>query len=432
MKCIGLQTCCQSTVALLSALFLCSLHANAESKTNFSAHGFALLDTGLTSVRTDRLNRDNFFEISSVTENINVLLEGQVLGVSYRVRTQTEKAFDPVKAVNNSYSIQELNKTFKISDSTSLSFGKRVYSLDQSYIGQPLGFFQKQTDLSDPVDSLGRSEGLPMLALNWIGERAFATAIYSKDIHSSADGYNRGLRQWLLRGGYEFDGAGVALVLRRADGESVGVGGTISLTASESLGLYGSFYTAKGTQRPILLAVADGVPRFVNTSNEAIGFSRSNDGIAYPRFAFGAIYTPRELPKIQIELIYDRRGLSDRQYNDFLNLVRLHESGAQLGFPDDYVKSNLAYDSEILISKGARRKYISLSADHSFGDLAANCGVYAGVADWSALYYCSVNYNINNNINLSVSETSFRGSNDSERHLLPVASSFTVRLKWLF
>jgi hypothetical protein len=391
-----------------------------------------MLEATGNRVRTDRLNQNNFFNIPSATADAALLLEGQYADISFRVRGQHSREFDDGHSHRNKVTLQELNKIFHLTDDLTLSVGKRLLSLDQSYIGQPLGFFQKQTDLADPTDSAGRAEGLPMLVLSWADKRAALTAVYSDDLGAERDGFNRGIRQWLLRAGYEFRNLGVSIVTRRASGESTGFGGTFSATLSDDASVYGSFYTARGTLRPGFSRSLLDRPRLVANPREVFGSYRARDGVEYPRAALGAIYTPKDLPKVQLELIYDRRGLSNDDYDRYLDLLEFHESARNAAVPAGVVDLNLALDSLILQSRGARRTYASLNIDHSVDNFNFGGGAYVGLADRSATYYASIAYTFGKGVSGLVSGAATRGRRNGEFGLGPVANIVSAHLKVAF
>lgn len=415
-----------------AALVFLGFNSHAEESGQSWHGGSVQLESDISALRTTRLNRGNFLKMADQSGRAAFLVEGVSDGFSYRVRAdEIVERNDGVNS-HSDFTLQELNKSFQLSESTSLSVGKRIYSLDQSYIGQPLGFFQKQTDLTDPTDSRGLSEGIPMIALSWVGTSAFATAIYSNDIGVREDGYNRGLKQWVLRFGYQFKDADIAVLLRRVDGESTGIGGTGSWAISDDLNIYGSFYTARGTKQPVPWAVLGGPFRFVGTTDEAIGSGRANNDIWYPRIAIGSVFTPRNLPKVQVELIYDRRGLSDPEYQRYIKMIQFHESGYQRGFPEGLVGANLGFDAQVLTSKGIRRKYLSISSDYAIESVSFNGGVYIGLEDWSSVYYLSAIKSLSKNTSILFSGTLFRGPENSERRLLPIDHMFSVVFKWQF
>jgi hypothetical protein len=324
--------------------------------------------------------------------------------------------------------LQELNRVFQVNENLNLSIGKRLYSLDQSYIGQPLGFFQKQVDLSDPTDSAGRSEGLPMAVLSWADEKTSLTAVYSNDFKSDQDGFNRGLRQWLLRYGYEMPNASISLVVRDATGESIGYGGTFSATLAEYASVYGSFYNARGTLRPTLNAALAPIPA-VQPLADLVASSRRNDGKVYPRASLGVIYTPRGLPKVQLELIYDRRGLADARFDRTVSL--LHYYREQMN-AQPLALANLAAVSSLLHSQGARRKYASLNADHTIDEWSFAGGIYSSFADKSGSAYASFGYEFRKNLSMSFSAVRTFGSQDTEFRLSPVGAVYSLRLKYSF
>lgn len=391
--------------------------------------GFLMGDHVDTTPRTGYINKDNFLGIAERSSSLALLLEGAYRGTTFRMRTQVSGTPGAPSGPKKKLVLQELARSFQLDDNVTLSIGKRLFSLDQSYVGQPLGFFQKQVDLTDPMDSAGRAEGLPMAVLSWANESASLTGIYSNDFGAAPDGFNRGIRQWLVRYGHELPNASVSVVVRRASGESLGFGGTFSSTLAPYASVYGSFYTAKGTPRPTLAQSAVERPRIVADPSALAGPFRSGDGIAYPRAAAGVIFTPRDLPKLQLEYIYDRRGQSDEQFGKTTGLLR-HLDG-QPG-PGALVNANKAVVASLLQRRGARRHYLSLNADHAIDAFSASVGVYVGLADGSGTAYASSGYLIGKRTSISLSAVKTYGRPETEFALSPVASVYSARLKYSF
>jgi hypothetical protein len=421
---------CRASLALGIAVFS-GLAGDAQAGDNWLG-GFVLQDGVRSKINRSSVNPGNFLGMSSLQMDSAVLLEGRHSDVDFRLRAQVQANPQSGQTGSTTLVLQELSKTFALSEDLSLALGKRLYSIDQSFIGQPLGFFQKQTDLSDPTDAAGKSEGLPMLVLSWMDEKTTLSGIYSDDFNTVPDGMNRGIRQWVWRAAYEFKNLSTSLVFRRADGESAGWGGSFSATLAEDVSVYGSLYTASGTQRPYLRALFRQRPFFAVNEAQAIGFLRANNDVSYPRFTVGAMYTPRDWPRLQMEFIYDRRGLSGREYADYLNLIRFHATGAQRHVAPQLVNANLAFDAELLLARGMRRRYLSLNLDHNVDPFSLSCGAYLGLEDRSSIVYFSGGYALRKALGLSLSVSTLQGSADSERGLLPVSGSVSARIKYSF
>jgi hypothetical protein len=389
--------------------------------------GFVLADQqriGLNNgFNSTPLNNDNFLRIAPNTSTLVGLVEGSYKDTSFRTRVEANTSNLPEQGTRSSITLQELNQVFRINDASTLSLGKRLYSLDPSYVNQPLGFFQKSTDLTDPLDALGKSEGVPMAVLSWNGAKAGITALYSKDIGNQFDGRNKGVEQSLIKLSYEFDQLSTSVLLRRASGESAGIGATFSGNSGDSLSYYGSFYSAKGSQRPILNTLLG------QSSIPELGFYRSNDGIRYNRATLGLIYTPQDLAKWQIEYSYDGRGLSDAQYAGFLDQMKRNQA-TQL--PDIAIKVQQAMLAQMLTSQGMRRRYLSLSLTQSMGAWEWGAGVYAGLDDHSRTWHGTAEYKYTPRISLLLSAIWQDGANNSERTLSPITNSVAARLRWLY
>lgn len=409
--------------ALMAGLLLCG-GARAQAGEDWLG-GFVLASQETTRLQTTPLNVDNFLALPERKTALAGLLEGRFHDLTWRARVETRRGDIDGQRGSSNGTLQELNRVFELAPSTTLSLGKRLYALDPSFVNQPLGFLQKRTDLSDPLDELGQSEGLPMAVLGWTGAKASLTAIYSKDAARHADGYNRGVEQSIVKLGYEFDQLSVSMLMRRASGERNGIGATLSGAVGERLSWYGSAYSARGTQRPI----ASGVLAAGDAGDSAPSSLRRDDGRRYTRATVGLTYTLPDLPKLQLEYGYDGRGISNGEFDRFLALI---EHNQALPLPDLARKGLQAQLAQALVSQGARQRYLSVSLGHAVGDWEIGGGVYAGRDDSSAVWHGTVDYHYSPRTTLMLSALRQRGGTESERGLSPLGAMVSLRLRWAF
>lgn len=384
--------------------------------------GFVSHDIQFFSLRSTLLYNQKNANIASKELGFSGLLEGSVEDISWRMRMDSDYQGSPQDAVRTSLRLKELNRIFQLSDDVTLSVGKRVYALDQSFVNQPLGFFQKRTDLADPTDMFGYNEGSPMIILNWIGARANASLLYSKNFGKNNENLIENVEQTIFKLGYEFKSISAIFIMRRANAEANGFGFTFSGGAGEEISYYGSYYTARGTQQPILNKLLPSVHK-----NEMVSFNsfRSNDGIYYPRAALGVVLTMKNYPKLQIEYSYDRRGLSDNQYKDFQLLLR--------DISSSFIhKNQLIEASKMLLPLGIRRNYLDINLSRSFDALDLRAGIYIGLADHSYTWYAGATHPISSHLSLILAATGQNGSSQSERNLSPVAANFAAHLQYRF
>ncbi|WP_028103869.1 hypothetical protein [Pseudoduganella violaceinigra] len=352
--------------------------------------GFALGAQERTILGDSPLNRDNFLAIPGTGTRAVGLLEGRLQDVTWRVRTEalrTETQQTDARDVHThgKVTLQELNRVFDLSeavDGLSLSLGKRLYSLDPSYINQPLGFLQKRTDLSDPLDTLGNAEGIPMAVLGWSGARASAAALHARQAG--------GRVQSILKLGYEFDAASVSVLVRRAHGAHAGVGATVSSAPANALSWYASAY-------------------------------RNGGDAAYTRATAGVILTPRLLPKLQLEYSYNGQGMADAEYD----ALRVQ---AESMLPP-YALAQLAAR---LPSLGARQHYASVTLSQTAGSWDISGGAYMGLEDKSKVWHGQADFAINARTHLMLSMMRQQGAADSERALSPVKETLALRLRHAF
>ncbi|WP_332855733.1 hypothetical protein [Duganella sp. S19_KUP01_CR8] len=404
---------------LMAGLLLCG---GAQADEDWLG-GFALASQEATRLQATPLNDDNFLAIPKKKTTLAGLLEGRFHDLTWRARFEVRHSDIDGQRSASSATLQELNRVFQLTPAVTLSLGKRLYALDPSFVNQPLGFLQKRTDLSDPLDELGQSEGLPMAVLGWTGSQASLTAIYSKDAARHADGYNRGVEQSIIKFGYEFERLSASVLLRRASGESSGIGATLSGAVGERLSWYGSAYSARGTQRPIAGAVLSG------GDGTAPAFQRSDDGRRYQRATVGLTYTLPDLPKLQLEYAYDGRGMSDGQFDRWLALIDRNQT---LPLPDSARKGVQAQAAQMLVSQGARQRYVSISLGQTVGYWELGGGIYAGQDDRSAVWHGTADYHYSPRTTLMLSALHQTGDARSERGLSPLGRVVAVRVRHLF
>jgi hypothetical protein len=342
--------------------------------------GFLLGAQERTVLQDTPLNRNNFLSIPGSGTRAVALLEGRRNDFTWRVRTEalhTDTGGTRGKAV-----LQELNRVFDLGDGISLSLGKRQYALDPSYINQPLGFLQKRTDLSDPLDTLGNAEGIPMAVLAWSGARASAAALHARQAG--------GRVQTILKAGYEFDALSVSVLLRRAHGEPAGIGATISAAPADALSWYASGYRA----------------------GSAEGYTRATAGV---------VFTPASLPKLQLEYGYNGQGMSHDAYAQFA-------LQAQSALPPHMLASLAAR----LPSLGARRHYGSATLSQAVGAWDIGGGLYQGFDDDSKIWHGQADYAFGARTHFMLSLMRQEGKNDSERALSPVKETLALRVRHAF
>ncbi|WP_426171220.1 hypothetical protein [Pseudoduganella sp. R-34] len=342
--------------------------------------GFVLGAQERTILQNTPLNRDNFLGIAGSGTRAVALFEGRQQDFTWRLRTEALRT--DLDGTRGKAVLQELNRVFDLGAGASLSLGKRLYALDPSYINQPLGFLQKRTDLSDPLDTLGNSEGIPMAVLSWSGARASAAALHAREAG--------GRVQTILKFGYEFDAISAGMVLRRAHGEHAGIGATISAAPADALSWYASAYRAGGAAR-------------------------------YTRATAGLVLTPAALPKLQLEYAYNGRGMPDGEFE-------VLQQQAQSSLPP-YVLATLA---SRLPSLGARQHYASLTISKAAGAWDAGGGMYLGLDDSSRVWHGQVDYAFSARTHLMLSAMRQQGKNGSERALSPVKETLALRLRHAF
>ena len=346
--------------------------------------GFLLAAQERTVLQDTPLNPGNFLGIREHATRLAALAEGSQHGFTWRVRAEA------LSGSGGRLSLQELNRVFQFGEGLSLSLGKRLYALDPSYINQPLGFLQKRTDLSDPLDALGNAEGVPMAVLGWSGARASAAALHARE--------SGGRVQSLLKLGYEFDAVGASVLLRRPHGGPAGVGVTVAGTATDAVSWYLSAYRARGVD----------------------GYSSATAGV---------VYTPEGWPKVQIEYAYDGLGLSETRYAALRQGI---DAAMSAGLPQAVLRSAQAKFAARLQGQGARQHYASLTLSRTLGAWEVGGGIYAGLDDSSRVWHGQLDYAMTQRTRLMLSAVWQQGAEGSERELSPVGAVLAARIRWAY
>lgn len=167
-------------------------------------------------------------------------------GVTWRVRTQTSTSRSNGSASTHSeFRLQELARTFHLTDHWSFIAGKRVLSWDVGFSATPLGFFQRAADLTDPSDQFERAEGVPLIALSYIGSAMDATVVYSDGDNVYSEGLSRHRDQLAANFTWTSDSGSYSLVVHKARDQRVGMGAAASITLTDHVSVHGSAFARK-------------------------------------------------------------------------------------------------------------------------------------------------------------------------------------------
>ena len=413
---------------LIAAAFFLFATPAAGSELELWGYGLDLLS--VTEPRGGPLNPNNAARIAAINNEAALGIEGSWERLSFRLRATLLKGWKPADSANGDFAVQELNRVFAIGDDVRLSVGKRLLSWDVGFAAQPLGFFQKRPVLRDITDEFGRSEGVPLVAVTWLGESAWTTLVYSDDFENEADGFNQGLRQWALNVGYDFPNLTVSGVLQQPLDQRLGFGGSVSGVVSDEIALHGSFFTREGTRRPIHQSIATGRMLFFE-ENPYASF-RVRDRGRYPRWVIGGRWTPDAFTEFLVEWSHDERGLSSGEWRRFQDLIRIHQDGATLGIPQAVIVGNLLFDSQTLIPTGARQDYLFIRVSHQLEDIALAGSGFINLADRSFVPAITLDYHGWRDWSAHLRASAFVGNSASEFGLSPLEWTLSTGLRYAF
>jgi hypothetical protein len=202
------------------------------------AHGYVLPAAASNSLSQSPINPGNFLEVPSRSTGLAIGARGDLAGVSWRMRVErTSMQTNGDSDAEADWRLQELSKTFALGERTSLIVGKRVISWDVSLSSTPLGFFQRMPNLTDVADRSEQAEGLPLVALAYVGPRMDVTWVYSDDTLHDDNRGNRGLRQAAVNLTRTWGRGSYSAILQKPFGQAIGTGVAASITASDSVTL---------------------------------------------------------------------------------------------------------------------------------------------------------------------------------------------------
>lgn len=405
------------------ALVLVSLQGQATMEGSLGGRFIETLTA--RRVSSGPVNPDNVLGQPQKSWDSALALSGDLASITFRARANQTFNYHPDSQPDSEFKINELNRIFYLSDDWRLSVGKRLMTFDMSYVNQPLGFLQKRTDLTDMLDSNARAEGLPMVTLTRLWDNDALTLIYSDDFTAQPDGFNRGLRQWLLNYRHEMDNASLSLLARHASDERFGTGMTGSMVLTPALQVYFSGYVARGTARPILgyLTGKQG------DDSHRLNSWRENDGRLYPRLATGLGYTTTSQYSFIAEYDYDRRGLSSSQWHHYQQQI------ASDSYMPNAGRHLQAQDAAQLQTLGTRQHYLYLSASRQFDQLLIGLATYTALEDGTTTLIPSISYDVSAHLKLSLKAsiiTTPGNQVDAEGQLIPFSRSVSAQLFYFF
>ncbi len=395
--------------------------------------GFAFAEATRLDARSTDVNPDDLFGLSGNRFEAAILVEASTSGFTLRARGEaigTEKRWPDRTRIR----LQELSYQRRIGQRWSVSIGKQERSWDSGFAFRPLGFFRTQPNLSDPIDTEGRQEGLPLVSVTYVGDAFIAEAVISDDVLGDIDDGVEA-RQWAGRVSRQFGKIDASLVLRQASGQGVGVGGSASYSAG-AIELHADAYAGPRGRRRVHRAFSglerdmpDGVVAGGLFTSDPIVLDLGGRGTVVNAVA-GVTWTPSSKWSLRAEYIHRGNGLSDRQWGSYLDLVADHR--AALDTPSRGLAiANLAYDIGVL-SGSARKDYLYVAGLATLEKLTLSASTNAGLADGSATLFGSATYQIGRRTVARLDAVVFVGDRRSEFGLLPFGTIVSLSLRRSF
>lgn len=402
--------------------------------------GFVLPLYSATRVRESPVNPGNFLRLPSSSAQLTAGLRGETRSLSWRASIRHARAWNGDREHRTTdASLQELSVALALSDRVTLIAGKRILAWDVAFSSTPLGFFQKTPDLTDVTDRLERAEGLPLVALGFIGRELDLTLVYSDDSRHRSDGFNRGLRQVAANLTWSRPRASYSLVVQKPHDQRAGVGLAASITLRDDLTAHVSAFTRRGTRRPISRRVLERELAFDTVDPNASWRLHADD--RYDHWVVGMSWIGASGTSVTLEWSHDDAGLDRAQWAFWKELVAFHAAEPAQdaapdmleGLPPDLAAAvNLAYDAKSLLPHGARRDYLFVRVARSAGRTSLSALARTGIADGSTFVNLSAGREFGRRITAEISLSMHLGRKGTELSFLPSEGSLQAWLKYAF
>ncbi|MFO7277667.1 MAG: hypothetical protein DIU56_011575 [Pseudomonadota bacterium] len=401
--------------------------------------GFVLPLYSATKVRESPVNPGNFLGQARSSAQLAAGLHGEMGALSWRASVRHSRAWNGDREHRTTdVSLQELSASFALSDRVTLIAGKRILAWDVAFSSTPLGFFQKTPDLTDVTDRLERAEGLPLVALGFIGRELDLTLVYSDDSRHRSDGFNRGLRQLAANLTWTRPRASYSFVVQKPHDQRAGFGLAASVTLRDDLTAHVSAFTRRGTRRPISLRVLE--RELVFDTVDPNGSWRLREDERYDHWVVGTSWVGASGTSVTLEWSHDDAGLDHAQWGFWKALVAFHAAGPAEdaapgmleGVPPDLAAVNLAYDAKSLLPRGARRDYLFVRVAWPVGTASLSALARTGIADGSTFVNLSAGREFGRRVTAEISLSMHLGRKGTELSFLPSEGSLQAWLKYAF
>ena len=289
----------------------------------------------------------------------------------------------------------QLRKKFLLSDSWAFSLGKFNENFDNAHFAHILDFLKDNIVSNDIDDVAARARGFPIAKLSYSDEFLSADLIYSDDsstdttyrFNSQNPNFNRGIRQWLGVFRANFEEAEVTALVQKPSDMRFGFGGSLLMTPTAQMQLYGALFSQRGSRQPVLRNIyPDGATPLgdddVYTTSNSYAASRLMEDRWYTRGMLGVGWTSETQMGLRFEWRHDASGMSPQDYRRWGQIIDFHRS---LMFQDPMrAVLNIAWDAQALRSR--QRDSFLIRIDHPLGnDFSVALNILTGV-DHSVLW----------------------------------------------
>ena len=218
---------------------------------------------------------------------------------------------------------------------------------DPGYIAQPLDFLGQPKNVRDLEDRLSERQASVFVELGRnTTEWSTSFIIGENRMYAEPQG------QAIIVVEKNFNGTNMLLVTQKTFDQPAGIGSGMSTVIGEGLELHGSFFTRRGTRRPIHLSLLNYDFKFYGPNEFPVSDYRLHDDHWYSQWVIGGQWTVPSGLNVLLEWTHDESGLSPAQWDELVALTQFHANGASLGVPSAAVSGNLAYDADTLSRNG--------------------------------------------------------------------------------
>jgi hypothetical protein len=371
----------------------------------------AIVENAYLTTYYNNFNQQGFFEdenkllnIDNEAKKIIIGLNGTLIDLDYQLKyTNYQTSIDK----EDELVIKQLDYIYDINDEFSLQIGKFIENWQLGFAFNPLGVTDpyQQPDINNIADT---KLGINALVLRYDNDNTHIDVYTNNDNKEDNAIYGYGYSAKAFRVNQNLnENYDLTIILHQKDNYSLGAGMGIRGIINNNLQLYSSYFSRKGTTLATHKALLNNDSNAIYFTNPVSDY-RKNDNKQYPRILLGAQYTTNNNLGIILEFSYDKRGMNDKEWDSYKNLVKNHNDSQSL-----VSDLNLAWDLSIITPKGLRQYYVFINFNKTLDKHKINFSNRIS-SDYSILHNFGWHYDINDNALINIAYSITSGEEDSE------------------